>query len=217
MAEVPRIFISATTRDLGSIRRKVKDRLITLGYLPVEQEHFGLHPGTIRSLLEEKIGQSDGVFHIVGELYGTGPPAGSAERRSYTQMEYDLAKELRKPLYLILCDDGFPFDPHEPEGSEEQARQEKHRQAILTGEHKYDVVKNSVDIESLIATLSLRLDDLQREAKRTHEAVVEHERKSKRRFVALGALVAAAAVLIDWQIGNQRAELKRTHDLQQAM
>src|SRR4051812_36803751 len=118
MAEIPRIFISATTRDLGSVRRKVKDRLVTLGYLPVEQEHFGLHPGTIRSLLQEKIEQSDGIVHIVGELYGTGPPSGSDERRSYTQMEYDLARELNKPLYLIVCDEAFPYDPHDAEGDD---------------------------------------------------------------------------------------------------
>ena len=96
MAEVPRIFISATTRDLASIRRKVKDRLVTLSYLPVEQEHFGLHPGTIRSLLREKIGQSDAVVHIVGELYGTGLQEKGSDSRSYTQIEYDLGQGTRE-------------------------------------------------------------------------------------------------------------------------
>ena len=220
MAEVPRIFISATTRDLGSVRRKVKDRLVTLGYLPVEQEHFGLHPGTIRSLLQDKIEQSDGVVHIVGELYGTGPPAGTEDRRSYTQMEYDLARERNKPLYLIVCDETFPYDAHDREGDAERLHQQARRQEILQGEHKYDLVKSVQEIELLLSTLSLRLDELQREARQTHAEIAAHEHKSKRRFVVLGALLAfccVAAGLIYWQIDRQRAELKRTYQLQQAM
>ena len=220
MAEVPRIFISATSRDLGSVRRDVKDRLITLGYLPVEQEHFGLHPGTIRSLLREKIERCDAVLHIVGQLYGTAPPPEGPERRSYTQIEYDLAREFGRPLYLLVCDENFPFDPHEPEGAEESSRQRAHRDAILRGDHKYDLVSNPSDVETLLGTLAIQLEDLRRETQETHKEITAHEYRSKRRFLGLAALVAVACTIgavLYWQVSRQRGELEQTRQLQQAM
>jgi len=35
-------------------------------------------------------------------------------------LEYDIAQELKKPVYVFICGDGFPYDVHEPE---ERSRQ----------------------------------------------------------------------------------------------
>ena len=65
-------------------------------------------------MLRGKIAACDAVIHLAGECYGAEPvhrePA--APRRSYTQMEYDLARELGKPLYVFLCGQGFPYLRH---------------------------------------------------------------------------------------------------------
>ena len=220
MAEVRRIFISATSRDLASVRRAVKDRLVTLGYLPFEQAHFGLHPGTIDSLLRDKIEQSDAVIHIVGEMYGLGPPTNGSQPRSYSQIEYDLAREFGKPLFLIVCDEKFPFDSHETEDNQKRSLQQAHRDAILRGDHKYDVVSNGAEIEALLGTLALQLQDLRQETKRAHEEISRHEYRSKRRFFALGGLIVIGCIvggLIFWQVNRQRGDLERTRQLQQAM
>jgi len=49
MAAVPQIFISATSRDLGSFRKAVADVLLTLGAHPVIQEHFAPDAGASAS------------------------------------------------------------------------------------------------------------------------------------------------------------------------
>ena len=90
----------------------------------------------------------------------------------------------------------------------------------MRGEHKYDLVRDSAEIDALLGTLAIRLEDLQREARRTHEEIKAHERKSKGRFVALASLVAVCCIvagLIYWQVSRQRSELERTRQLQQAM
>ena len=55
MGEVLEIFISATSADLGAVRTAAKNALLTLGYLPIEQEHFGPAPETILEMLRRRI------------------------------------------------------------------------------------------------------------------------------------------------------------------
>jgi len=52
MAEYPEVFISATTRDLGSYRREINDALLSRQIFPIEQFSF----------------QCDVVMHLAGFL-----------------------------------------------------------------------------------------------------------------------------------------------------
>ena len=63
------------------------------------------------------------MIHIAGHCYGAEPeewPA-NAPRRSYVQLEYDIAMELGKPVYVFLTGDEFPPDAYEPEDPELQS------------------------------------------------------------------------------------------------
>ena len=93
------VFISATTRELGSYREEVKNALLTLGIFPIEQTNFRLAHGPLTTKLRSLIGPCDAVIHLAGFYYGAEPsqrPSGEP-RRSYTQIEYDVARELRNP------------------------------------------------------------------------------------------------------------------------
>jgi hypothetical protein len=46
-------------------------------------------------------------------------------------LEYDLAVELGKPVYVFLTADGFPTDPHEPEDEERTRLQAEHRLRLI--------------------------------------------------------------------------------------
>lgn len=74
MTAVLRIFLSATSADLGPAREAAKRALLTMGYFPVEQAHFGPAPETLLQLLRRKIEESDAVLHLVGECSGAEPP-----------------------------------------------------------------------------------------------------------------------------------------------
>jgi hypothetical protein len=98
MAQRPDVFISATTSDLGSYRLAVRDTLLSLGLHPVLQDHFPPDYRDLIKVLHSSILPCDAVICLVGFVYGSKPrnqPEGSL-LRSYTQMEYDIARELKK-------------------------------------------------------------------------------------------------------------------------
>src|SRR6516164_9238993 len=126
-----RVFISATSKDLGTVREDVKQALLTMGCMPIEETNFPPDYRTVRQMIEEKIADCEAVIHIVGMRYGAEPdpstlPEGAA-RRSYTQMEADIARKLGKKLYLFVCSEDFPYDQAPAEREELQGLQEAYR------------------------------------------------------------------------------------------
>jgi Domain of unknown function (DUF4062) len=75
MAEHPEVFISATTRDLGSYRREIKDALLSLRIFPIEESTSTLTYGPLTEVLRTLIGRCDAVIHLAGFYYGAEPPA----------------------------------------------------------------------------------------------------------------------------------------------
>ena len=119
MAEHAEVFISGTTRDLGSYRREIKEALLilTLKIFPIEESNFELTYGPLLAMLRDLIGRCD-VIHLAGFYYGAEPPQRppGQRRRSYTQIEYDVARELkkrvmatsdRKPPLRIRTNEGY--------------------------------------------------------------------------------------------------------------
>ena len=101
------VFVSATSGDLRTVREMVKQGLLTMGCFPIEQTNFEPDCRTVREMLETRLAQCDAIIHIVGVRYGAEPdPASVPEgqtRRSYTQMEVEIARTLGKKLYVFLC------------------------------------------------------------------------------------------------------------------
>ncbi|MEM9366938.1 MAG: DUF4062 domain-containing protein [Planctomycetota bacterium] len=104
---VKRIFVSATSADLSLHRKAVADVLITKDYLPVTQEHFPPDSRGIQEILRSKIETCDAVICLIGFRYGQEPKDRDPNRprRSYTQLEYEIAVELGKPVLLYWSND----------------------------------------------------------------------------------------------------------------
>jgi hypothetical protein len=132
MAEHAEVFISGTTRNLGSYRREIKDALLTLKIFPIEESNFALAYGPLVAMLRDLIGRCDVVIHLAGFYYGAEPPQRppGQRRRSYTQIEYDVARELKKPLYLFLAAENYESDKPCTQSDEEKELQLTHRRAI---------------------------------------------------------------------------------------
>ena len=132
MAEHAEVFISGTTRDLGSYRREIKDALLSLQIFPIEESSFTMAYGPLTEMLRQLIGRCDAVIHLAGFGYGAEPPQRppGEPRRSYSQIEYDVARTLGKPIYLFLAAEGCAFDERPAQGEEEEALQRAHRHAI---------------------------------------------------------------------------------------
>ena len=69
MSTTSKVFISATSGDLRSIRQIVKEGLLTIGCHPVEMTNFGPDFRTVEGMLREKIGECQALIHIVGTRY----------------------------------------------------------------------------------------------------------------------------------------------------
>src|SRR6516165_10908024 len=97
-----RVFISAVTREFGSVRKLVKKGLEDNDYHTVEQDNFPPDYRDLKAKLRERINSCDAVIHIAGRCYGAEPPDRPADvpRRSYTQLEYDMAVDLGNPVYV---------------------------------------------------------------------------------------------------------------------
>ena len=125
----------ARLHQRGHPRARVGAQVVKKGledndYHAVEQDNFPPDYRDLVDKLRERIDSCDAVVHIAGHCYGAEPGERPPEapRRSYTQLEYDIAVELKKPVYVFLTGDGFPADPHKPEPAELRELQQAHRE-----------------------------------------------------------------------------------------
>ena len=169
MATRPEVFISAASKDLKSCRQIVRDALLTLGCVPVVQDHFPPGAGEVRAMLRERIAGCHAVIHLAGECYGFEPQerAPNEPHRSYTQLEYDIARELKKPLYTFLCAPDFPYDAHAPEPEELRLLQEQHRAALAAGDNLYVPLKDTTELNLRVRELQTRVETLSKDLQKT--------------------------------------------------
>ena len=164
----PEIFISATSSDLGTCRQLIKEALLTLKYAPVEQTNFPPDAGLVHEKLRHQIASCHAVIHVAGEVYGAEPLQREADapRRSFTQMEFDIARELGKPVYVFVCGEGFSYDDHEPEDDERRALQQAHRNRLLATDHEYTLVTSREELERRILALQILIEQLKKQLRR---------------------------------------------------
>jgi tetratricopeptide (TPR) repeat protein len=206
-----RVFISAVSRELGTIRKLVKKALEDSGYHAVEQDNFPLDYRELVDKLRNQIASCDAVIHIAGRCFGAEPrqrPEG-APRRSYTQLEYDLARALGKPVYVFVTGAGFPADPHEAEDEEKIHLQETHRQALMGTGQDYLRAASREDIDQKVRSLQFRVEALVDELTRTDEKVVATGTRLGQRLAVIFAVVLAVLATVGylvWQGEKQRKE-----------
>ena len=164
-AQIPRVFISATSGDLGSVRQTIKEALLTINCQPVEQTNFEPDARSVAEVLAAKIGECQAIIHIAGFRYGAEPKRDTlspeATRRSYTQLEYKIGRhfqeergERRFRVYAFVCPEEFPYDEGAtPESEELRSLQIQHREAILAGKHLRERPINHSEIAQRVLAL----------------------------------------------------------------
>lgn len=129
------VFISATSTDLGSYRGVVNHLLLSMGIRPVAPTNFSPDFRSLETELEAEIGDCDAVICLVGFAYGPEPSERSTElpRRSFAQIERDIALRLGKPLLCFLAKEDCAFDSQVDEEQEKHALQLAHRDSLVKG------------------------------------------------------------------------------------
>jgi hypothetical protein len=203
-----RVFISATSQDLGSARQVARDALLKINTHPIEQTDFAPDYRTVRKMIEERIESCQAVIHVVGRRYGAEPdveklPLGEP-RRSYTQLEYDTARRLGKKLYVFVCPDDFLYDDAELPAEDEAlaSLQDLHRKAIIADDQLYTPVADSQDLATLLRELQVEL-----------EGIKESVGRQTRRLTALLAAVVIGLAAISFGVFRFLPEQSRKEDV----
>ena len=101
----PRLFLSAVSSELRTVRQRVAATVRTLGFDPVSQDDFPTGYGELRLWLREQVDGCEGLIQIVGQGYGAEPREVDADygRVSYTQFELLYALRQHKKTWLIIA------------------------------------------------------------------------------------------------------------------
>ena len=191
----PKVFISATSADLAPTRQVVKEALLSIGCHPVEQTNFGPDWRTVSQMLRERIAGCQALIHIAGLHYGAEPDVASlpkgAERRSYTQMEFDIGRQLQDRrgdrifrVYTFVCPEDFPYQsPTTTQSDEQEALQAKHREQLLSGTVLYETPADADALKARV--LALREEVLALQALQ--------DRRSRASLIGIAGIVLALA------------------------
>lgn len=130
--------------------------VLTQGMHPVVQEHFPPDYRTVLEVLQAAIRTCDAVVCLVGWAYGREPRQRLPEepRRSYTQLEYAMARHLGKPVYLFLAHDDCPPDAPIDEAAELRQLQQAYRATLGAGDQLCYAFRAVAELREQIAVIN---------------------------------------------------------------
>ncbi|USI60503.1 DUF4062 domain-containing protein [Lactococcus lactis] len=96
------VFISSTYKDLIEERQVVVEGVLNAGHIPAGMESFKAGSSQ-EDTIKDWIKASDIYVLVLGPRYGSL----NKEGISYTQWEYNMAKEYQKPMFAIVLSDNY--------------------------------------------------------------------------------------------------------------
>jgi site-specific recombinase XerD len=107
------IFISSTYTDLIDARAKVTERILSMYHFPIGMEMFSAGNDDQWTVIKRTIDISDYYVLIIGHRYGSTTDEGI----SYTEKEYDYAREKGIPVIAFIKDREVATKPSERESN----------------------------------------------------------------------------------------------------
>ena len=102
MGTTQTIFLSSTYSDLTDYRAKAIDVITSLKQLYEGMEYFGADERTPLDVMLDKLSYCQIYVGIIGMRYGS---VDKASNKSYTQLEYERAMELKLPCLIYIIDE----------------------------------------------------------------------------------------------------------------
>lgn len=152
-------------------------------------------------MLKTKIQTCNAVVHLAGFYYGAEPQPviPGPDRRSFTQMEYEIAVELKLPCYVFLCGKDFPFDKHDPEPEDKQQLQLDHRERLLKRDELFYEFASPEELANRTRELQLSVEGLRKELAKE---------RNRRRLAMIAAVAALFIAVVGgiWMHGRQKEQ-----------
>ncbi|MGP5372936.1 DUF4062 domain-containing protein [Psychrobacter alimentarius] len=96
------VFISSTYIDLIEERQAAVGAVLKSGHIPAGMELFNASDKSQLEIIKRWIDESDVYMLILGGRYGSVEPESGI---SYTELEYDYALEIEKPLFAVVINE----------------------------------------------------------------------------------------------------------------
>jgi hypothetical protein len=93
------VFISSTFIDLKEERQAAVEAILSSGHIPAGMELFSAGDESQMTVIERWIDESDVYLLILGGRYGS---IDKKSGKSYTQLEYEYAIKINKPLFAVV-------------------------------------------------------------------------------------------------------------------
>ena len=106
--KIQKVFLASTLKDLGDYRKAAVDAILQVGLLPISIERFGPTNIPAHEVVKKSIEESDIILFIIGHRYGT---LVGERQKSWTELEYELAKKAGKPIIAFLAQEDIPWSP----------------------------------------------------------------------------------------------------------
>ncbi|HYD49983.1 MAG TPA: ATP-binding protein [Terriglobales bacterium] len=214
--ERPTLYLSGVPSEFGSFRSAIKAILAPKDIAAEEQLELPPDFDSVAAALSDKIRRAAAVICLIGESYGAEPIAGreGQPRRSYAQIEYDLARQHGKPTYLFFAEGPDSFDQRANEGDDKRKRQANFVNDLQRLTFDWRSFTSRADLEGKIGALPLVLSSQRAIGpivlRSRHPALVGREAATERldgawNDAAAGVLVLRApagagktALVTDW-------------------
>lgn len=95
------VFVSSTYQDLKEERQAAVEAILSAGHIPAGMELFAAGDQSQWEVIKDWISESDVYMLILGGRYGSIEPESG---KSYTQLEYEFALNLGKPLFAVVIE-----------------------------------------------------------------------------------------------------------------
>lgn len=156
-----KIFISSTSNDLKEYRQKAIEIIERYRCQPLAMEYFGAQPKEPKKVCGKEVEECDIFIGIYAHRYGFIP---EGEKKSITQLEYELAKNLDKDCLCFIVAKNHPWNPEFIEF--ERLKNLTDFLKIIKKEKTVEFFSTPADFESkLSASLGKLLVDKQEQAK----------------------------------------------------
>jgi len=147
------VFISSTYSDLKDERRKVLDVLLMADCIPAGMEAFVATDNEQFEVIKKVIDLCDYYVLIIGKRYGSVNPVTEI---SYTEMEYDYAKDKGIPVLVFAIDDSVDLPEEKVEQDKGNVEKLKRFRAHAMTNRLATVWKTSDELTGALAVSIMR-------------------------------------------------------------
>jgi tetratricopeptide (TPR) repeat protein len=123
-----KVFLSSTGRDLAEYREAAYKAIEGLdGFHCVRMEDFGARDWESDSFCKEKVAECNVYVGIIGHVFGSSP---KGSEKSYTEREYDVAIDSKKPRLMFLAPESFQISANLVESDDKRKKQKAFRDRV---------------------------------------------------------------------------------------